>query len=58
MQNQQARHIQSDIETIRLNYEARMNLNQYRRDRLVGWSLLTVALGVPVIAAVAVLIFR
>jgi hypothetical protein len=58
MQNQHARHIQSDLDTIRLNYEARMALNQYRRDRMIGWSLVTVALGVPVIAAFAVLIFR
>jgi sulfate adenylyltransferase subunit 1 (EFTu-like GTPase family) len=56
MQNQQARHIQSDIETIRLNYQARMNLNQYRRDRMVGWSLVIVALAVPGIAAGIILI--
>ena len=58
MQNQQARHIQSDIDSIRLAYEARMNLNQYRRVRMVGWSLLTVALGVPAIAAAFVIFFR
>jgi hypothetical protein len=58
MQNQQARYIQSDIDTIRLNYEARMNLNQYRRVRMVGWSLVIVAIGVPAIVSVTVLIFR
>lgn len=56
MQNQQARHIQSDIETIRLNYEARMNLNQYRRNRMIGWSLVLVATVVPAIAALVVLL--
>jgi hypothetical protein len=58
MQNKTACQIQDDLDTIRLNYQARMNLNQYRRDRLVGWSLLTVALAVPSIAAALVIIFR
>lgn len=56
MQNQQARHIQSDLDSIRLNYEARMNLNQYRRDRMVGWSLIGLIVVVPAIAALVIII--
>lgn len=54
MQNQEARHIQSDLENIRLAYEARMNLNQYRRDRMIGWSLLAVLVAVPALAAILI----
>ncbi len=51
MQNETALRTQAEIDSIRLNYEARMNLNQYRRDRMIGWALIAVIVLVPAIAA-------
>ena len=41
-QNKSARQIQRDIDLMRLDYADRMNENQPRRDRMVGWCLLAI----------------
>lgn len=56
MQNKTAQAIQSDIDSIRARHEAEMNLNQYRRDRMVGWSLIGLIVTVPAIAALIILL--
>ena len=55
-QNKTAAEIQADIDLMRLAYASRMNQNQPRRDRMVGWSLLIVGVFFPIIA-VLVFIF-
>lgn len=49
-QNKTAAEIQADIDLMRLAYASRMNQNQPRRDRMVGWSLLIVGVFFPIIA--------
>ena len=41
-QNKTARQIQEEIDLMRLAYADRMNENQPRRDRMVGWSLIAI----------------
>lgn len=41
-QNKTARQIQAEIDLMRLAYAYRMNQNQPRRDRMVGWCLLAI----------------
>ena len=41
-QNKTARQIQAEIDLMRLAYAYRMNVNQPRRDRMVGWCLLAI----------------
>lgn len=56
MQNKTAAAIQAEIDFMRRMYAARMNENQPRRDRMIGYCLLAVALGVPVIAALIIIL--
>ena len=51
-----ADQIQAEIDLIRLAYTERMIINQPRRDRMVGWCLLLIALVVPSLAALVILI--
>jgi hypothetical protein len=57
-QNRTAAAIQSEIEFMRAMYCQRRCLNRRRHEAMVGWSLITVAVAVPAIAAAAVLILR
>ena len=41
-QNKTARQIHAEIDLMRLAYAYRMNVNQPRRDRMVGWCLLAI----------------
>jgi hypothetical protein len=56
MQNKTANAIQSELEFMRRMYAERRSLNHPRHEALVGWSLLTVALAVPAIAALIVIL--
>jgi hypothetical protein len=51
-----AAEIQREIDLMRSMYATRRSLNQPRRDAMVGWCLVGLALAVPAIAAIAILI--
>ena len=51
-----AEHIQQDIDLMRAMYAQRRNLNHARHESVVGWSLVAVAIALPVIVAIAILI--
>jgi len=55
-QNRQASAIQSDIDFMRAMYVQRRNLNHARHQAMVGWSLVTVVIAVPIIAALIILL--
>ena len=55
-QNRQAKDIQREIDLMRAMYAERRNANCTSRDAMVGYSLLTIALGVPVLVAIAILL--
>jgi len=51
MQNKSAAQIQAELDFMRSMYASRRSLNRPRHEALIGWSLVTVALAVPAIAA-------
>lgn len=55
-QNKSARQIQAEIDLMRLAYIDRMLADQPRRDAMIGWCLVSIALVVPAIAALALII--
>lgn len=55
-QNRQAKDIQREIDLMRQMYAERRNENSHRQDNMVGWGLITVALAVPLIAAIIILL--
>ena len=57
MQNKTATAIQAELEFMRAMYAQRRSVNHRRHEALVGYSLLTVALAVPAIAALIVILF-
>lgn len=48
--------IQRDIDLMRVMYAQRRNLNSQRYSEMVGWSLVIVGIGLPIIIAIAILI--
>lgn len=50
-QDRNTARIQSDIDLMRVMYAERRNINNPRHQAVVGWSLVTVAIGAPAIAA-------
>lgn len=50
--------IQSDINLMRAIYATRRNENHRRHSEMVGWSLVIVAVGFPVLCAIAYLIAK
>ena len=56
MQNKTAVAIQSELEFMRRMYAQRRSLNHRRHQAFVGYSLLTVALGFPILVAIAILL--
>lgn len=55
--NKSTAEIQADIQLMRLAYAERRSLNHHRHEAMIGYGLLAVALGVPVIAAAIALLF-
>jgi hypothetical protein len=51
-----ASQIQQEIDLMRAMYAERRSLNHRRHEAMVGWSLVIIAIGVPIVAAVAILI--
>ena len=56
MQNKSAKDIQSELEFMRAMYATRRNLNRRKHEEMVGWSLVIIALGVPILAAIVILL--
>ncbi len=51
-----ASDIQRDIDLMRAMYAERRSLNHIRHETMIGWSLVAVAVGIPVLIAIAILI--
>lgn len=54
--SRQAHDIQRDLELMRAMYAQRRNLNTPRHQAFVGWSLVTVIIAVPAIAALVIIL--
>jgi len=55
-QNKSAQDIQRDLDLMRAMYALRRNLNAQKHSEMVGWSLVAIAVGVPLLVAIAILI--
>ena len=55
-QNKSARDTQRELDFMRAMYAERRNANCRRHEAMVGWSLVAVAIGFPVLVAIAYLI--
>ena len=55
-QNKTAAQTPAEIDFMRAMYAERRSLNHPRHQAMVGWSLLTVALVAPIIAALIILL--
>jgi hypothetical protein len=51
-----AADIQRDIDLMRVMYAERRSMNRIRQETMIGWSLVAVAVGLPIIIAIAILI--
>jgi len=51
-----AHDIQRDLELMRAMYAQRRSLNHPRHQSMVGWSLVTVAVVAPIVAALVILL--
>jgi hypothetical protein len=51
-----AAQIQADIDLMGAMYAERRSLNHRRHEAMIGWSLVAVAIGFPIVAAVAILL--
>jgi len=55
-QNKSARDTQRELDFMRAMYAERRNLNSRRHTEFVGWSLIIVAVGFPILVAIAILL--
>ena len=51
-----AADIQRDIDLMRKMYAERRSYNNLRHEAMVGWSLVTIGVAIPIIIAIAILI--
>jgi hypothetical protein len=51
-----AADIQQEINLMRAMYAERRSLNHARHEAMVGWSLVAVGVGLPILIAIAILI--
>jgi hypothetical protein len=56
MQNKTTAQLQAELDFMRAMYAQRRSLNHRRHEAMIGWSLVAVALGLPILAAIAILI--
>lgn len=48
--------IQQEINLMRAMYAARRNANHHKHSEMIGWSLVAVGVGLPILVAIAILI--
>jgi len=51
-----AADIQRDIDLMRQMYAERRSYNNLRHEAMVGWSLVTIGVAIPIIIAIAILL--